>query len=559
MQDLNAQDTLFRKSEPMLKILYQFQRTEICRESKSREKHLLCMRRSAKCIKLFILSAFSAVCFSFVAQEVQAADIITYSDPVMNCGILVSGPIIKGDAEKLRRILAIERAKENGFELAPGAEWIFNSEIGGFETTWKWPNSLTLLQSSSPATSEYSKRICLNSNGGSFLEAIEMINQLSLYGSRVGTAIASGHVCESACALVFMAGSYQQFEDTEGRPAIDRVLHPKGVLGFHAPSLLLKDGQYTQADIARAYGVAIATIGKIVDQRNQGYELPEALLQKMLSTPPEKMYRIATVADARMADINISPSGYFTNNFPESILNVCRIPPFEANQDISNPSGLLEYRRIPQSEGAISKWSFGFVAGEGGGECNVEFGSYDMNLGSVPAIGAIGVASSWENGLKNWEEEVFPFHTFPDDTPISSLETTQSTSRERFDRLAEDVWRRRSVIQSCWLSRKDAIIVNVNEFVNLRSQPSLDSRIIGQVPRSARVQLTDTASLKGVGDKSRRDECGRACRAYSQSPNNSNAQDIALQCIDENVLWAEIKDVSGNTGWVSRKFLAEVK
>ena len=65
--------------------------------------------------------------------------------------------------------------------------------------------------------------VCLDSPGGSFGEALRIAKFFK--SKPVATKIEAGARCESACALIFMAGRFSYFE---GAKSTWRVLHPRG-------------------------------------------------------------------------------------------------------------------------------------------------------------------------------------------------------------------------------------------------------------------------------------------------------------------------------------------
>ncbi|WP_323768971.1 hypothetical protein [Antarctobacter sp.] len=150
--------------------------------------------------------------------------------------------------------------------------------------------------------------ICLNSPGGLISEALILAD--TLRREAIGTKLEAGSVCESACALVFMAGSFQAFESG---PMKWRVMHPTARLGFHAPSLNLQDGQYSGEEISRSYALAMETIAvtlrNLVQNRDflDGEHMSPSLLAEMLVTPPEGMFYIETVDQAGRWNIRIGP------------------------------------------------------------------------------------------------------------------------------------------------------------------------------------------------------------------------------------------------------------
>lgn len=215
----------------------------------------------------------------------QAATIERFSEPLMGCTMLLSGKIAEGDTERLEAVLA-ERSRENPDE-----------PMG---------------------------RLCLNSTGGSFPEGVRLAQ--AIRGTHyLGTAIAQGHVCESACAIAFMAGGWTE----GGYDSVRPIMHPQSRLGFHAPAIEIPRGQYTEQQVAQAWADALQAVAQIVEMRSgplnvsDYYNFPERLLLEMLSTPPESMFYIDTVARAASFGIAVYPVGLNSLQPSDAFENLC--------------------------------------------------------------------------------------------------------------------------------------------------------------------------------------------------------------------------------------------
>ncbi|MCB1383892.1 MAG: hypothetical protein KDJ73_13385 [Notoacmeibacter sp.] len=151
--------------------------------------------------------------------------------------------------------------------------------------------------------------LCLDSPGGSFGEAVRIARLLS--EKNIGTRIEGGAACESACALIFMAGRHVS-EQAE-RAVRWRVLHPRGKLGFHAPALVVPEGNYDKDTVNRAYDVALGTVGSAITELiltgepDGGYNIRMSLLGVMLGTPADSMHHITTTGEAGRWDIAVGP------------------------------------------------------------------------------------------------------------------------------------------------------------------------------------------------------------------------------------------------------------
>jgi hypothetical protein len=103
------------------------------------------------------------------------------------CNLLLEGTIQRGDLDRLKALIGAQR--EKAFASSP--------------------------------------RLCLNSPGGAYREGLAIASYLMKQS--IGTAIPRGAECYSACAIVFMGGTFPW------KGELNRYLHAQAVLGFHAP------------------------------------------------------------------------------------------------------------------------------------------------------------------------------------------------------------------------------------------------------------------------------------------------------------------------------------
>lgn len=157
--------------------------------------------------------------------------------------------------------------------------------------------------------------VCLNSPGGNFAEAIKIGSYFRK--EKISTRLTKGAVCESACAIIFMSGSFHAFESG---PAPWRVMHPQAKLGFHAPALVVPQGDYSAESVEQAYFVALKgisdTISKIIlgehvsegiGEEGNKLSMPVSLLGKMLATPSDDMTYVDTVDKVGRWKITLGP------------------------------------------------------------------------------------------------------------------------------------------------------------------------------------------------------------------------------------------------------------
>ena len=223
----------------------------------------------------------------FSTSAAWAADFAVGGDPDLNCFATVSGPIRTGDADRLHSFLQQTYSANR------------EGTVAGVQIPAIWSDF------------QMGARLCLNSPGGSLAEAVRMADVL--LGARdsedenltgIGTAVPDGAVCESACAILFLAGG-QWISSHLGRRA-DRVLHVEGRLGFHAPALTVQDQAYDKSNVEAAFGIALDSIAA-VGARMSFLRMRQSLLQVMIDTPPDAMTYVQTIGQA--AEWNIDLAG----------------------------------------------------------------------------------------------------------------------------------------------------------------------------------------------------------------------------------------------------------
>jgi hypothetical protein len=180
-----------------------------------------------------------------------------------DCTIQLSGPIVAGDAQKLK---ALGRQNEGKLRL--------------------------------------SGTLCLDSPGGSYKEGIAIAELLLDQG--LTTIVTSGAVCYSACALIFMTGGDWQ----DGR-AWYRYVQPGGELGFHAPYITRLPNQlYTKDEMEEIYRFAIKSIRDLTHLGREHHVpntfLPTPILAELLDKGPSELFLIDTVYKATQLKIDIN-------------------------------------------------------------------------------------------------------------------------------------------------------------------------------------------------------------------------------------------------------------
>ncbi len=462
----------------------------------------------------------------FSSAQGRAATITAHDDPVMGCNILVSGVIVEGDADTLRALIEEQDARSNWF---------------------------------SDATSPSGQRICLRSPGGSLTEGLKMASVIKSAGHGMGrgTAVPEGATCLSACALTFMAGSWFHPEGETWSP--NRVMHPTATLGFHAPILRVREMQYTAENVTEAYSLALDSLAEIIKRRaEERYVFAESLFVNMLAySGEENFYYIDTVGKAARNRIAVAPTGANLQDVDDAILNLCASA--EAALLDRPAEDLLEYLEvmpaaIEQRAGALfASLPFGFreEASEG---CSIRFHEPEEWQFRERDLGAfLGTASIGEDQMDR-VTYVSASQTFPPSTPLSELPPESDIP---FRAIVQTARPSTVALRSCWLQTADARISNVENFVNMRSTASLSSRVVRQIPAGEIVTLRDPARPTAANANDRdRQACVNTCNSLRDNPDDAQAAERAAECIGNNVIWYQVRDSTGNTGWISRNYLS---
>lgn len=410
----------------------------------------------------------------------SAAEIEPVENHPLGCEYKLSGLINNGDAKKIDEVLG-------------GNDWFEVAARG-----WK---------------------ICLDSPGGSFVEGVKLAKTFAK--NSIGTVVAQSNVCESACAIAFMGGSY--FNPEGENRYVSRTIHPTAKLGFHAPALLIPEGSYSKDEVDKAYSIALSAVVELSEMRALGYEIRESLFKAILTTPFESMHYVDTVGKALRYKINVTDLGISSGLVQNSTNNICKnaVLQIEDHDGIWN-SGLFQF--LFDDGSIIAQTGDGYYE-EASYPCTIKVvdNGFDVDFG--------GRART----------SIQYFSSFETNELLKSLFNKQTlTKREFEERVTNYELSEKVVSPRCDVSQSRAVITNVQNFTNLRRQAGLDGQVIGQVPLGA------TVSVVNPGNFLRTERCAATC--------NGTNQNAIKQCIDNNDVWIEVQ-YNGRRGFLSRKFL----
>ncbi|CUH75017.1 hypothetical protein [Tropicibacter naphthalenivorans] len=425
-----------------------------------------------------------------LAAPVQAATLALGGDATMGCTLSLNGEIARGDAQEV------------GFFLED------YGLLGG------------------------GQRLCLNSAGGSFADAVQIAQRLVAQG--IGTAVAEGAVCNGACALAFIGGT------SAGAP--DRRLHPGGRLGFHAPQITDAERAYTRAEVDTAYGVALIALSEVITLQSQSdFDFPASLLAELVATPPQSVRRVDTVADAALWRVTVTP--VLAPDLPAKTLteHACHNAalalwdvPGSAVQSL--PEAFVNAQSVT-SEGLELTTVYAFADNRARCRLTLTQGAPQIGSAGYPEIGAR--TAPLTAAMLHDPDRLLADLT-AGQTPLAQIVARYT------DGAVPPVALAQTTVQTCAPEAPQMRVTNVTEFVNMRVAPSFGARILRQAPKGEVLDLI-TAEPRFVGPSARRAACQSACSQPDQTAERA-------ACITDNVLWHHVR-AGGQTGWISRKYL----
>lgn len=424
--------------------------------------------------------------------------------------------------------------------------------------------ALTMLLSELPEpdpANRVGRRVCLDSIGGTLAEAVRMADEITRRS--LGTAVPEGATCESACAVLFLAG---RFSPSEGETAVvpDRLLHPRGTLGFHAPALVTEDRPYARDEVNSAHSVALSTFGEILRMRSDtGPGIADTLLLTLLNTPANDMTYVETVEQAAQWQIEVAPVALTAIDIEAALRHACLNA--DGGMLDARPSDTYLYGSAnlpfsyanPGPDRAQATSRGGFRA-EAMADCTLTLAATGEPLGPIGHL-------TIEGGIANEDtrREVYAYQFHDPRLPLDALPVADSPAAigEAAFFAAIQAAARRELseveIRSCWLLAPEARIVNVNEYVNLRDGPGFDATVLRQVPLGEQVRVIGTQDLQTPEGGARARSCLQACNDLALDTSDDGLRRQVNACIEDNVFWYEIRDASGQAGFISRQFLGE--
>lgn len=237
-------------------------------------------------------------------------------------------------------------------------------------------------------------RLCLNSAGGAYPEGIAIAKWL--IEENVGTAVPANAICYSSCSLIFMGGTFPW------KGEINRFLHVKGDVGFHAPYFKV-DGEHTfnSGHIAEAFSMGVSGIRELmtIGVGNKVQRFPPELMAEMLAKGPNEVFSIDTIGKAIRFRVHLYGLKADTNITKDAHCNVCVNMNYDANErsgrgaeeDLCKFDNEIEQKSFPDGKRMISGLA------PRAGTCAIDVESKNGKLTSWTFVDA---DAEWKDGLE---------------------------------------------------------------------------------------------------------------------------------------------------------------
>lgn len=466
------------------------------------------------------------------------------------CQTRLTGQIVKGDAEKL----------------------------------WIWYQSRNV----SPG-SVHGEALCLDGPGGALAEALDMGQML--YDLGIRSRLEAGASCLSACAVLFMMGTeYMDHGSGDGHNA-DRRMHVTARLGFHRPELRLPPGGTVDtAQLSRAYDLAIVTVLEYVRLANLGSHretmIPSDLIEVMMERRGEDYYFIDTTGKAGRWKIGLDGAQMPTAMDRTAALAACNnlaVWQLRYSDDYGSYDPMVQVDAVTRTADSVTYAVFGDLGAiDRHHECLLRFrdqgeGSFVLDAcGFMDAQDVIVGGKRCESiaqadpELDVWSTDLAPLGDdarmalLPPDTQLIDAEGVARKVDERARRALgtnEEVgvlaFRTR-----CSAQIMSAEVRGVQNFTNLRATPGLGGDVIGTVALGARVQPVANSGLGFATAPDSPENCRTWCGWMTPGPGGLKSLysqggdfDFVNQCLDDNHIWYHVETGSGQSGYLSGKFL----
>jgi len=262
--------------------------------------------------------------------------------------------------------------------------------------------------------------ICLNSNGGSFSEGLEIANLLRAKG--IGTRVTAGSRCFSACAVIFMAG-YITGAEFDGSY---RYLSVRGRLGFHAPYVEASNRSvtFTIDELEKYYDDANRITAKFIEfasrRTRYGAEslVKVSLIKDLLETPRDALVLVDTIEKAARWEVRLYGYRVREPGSQQSFLTQACTNFMNWNKDLPS-STVAEQEATERWRGEQDGYNVVDFSGEADKFCRIKFyGADDLAMNVCVEDGFSGIDYG---RCPEYDHFIFDYYGLPPDTPLSSL------------------------------------------------------------------------------------------------------------------------------------------
>ena len=443
------------------------------------------------------------------------------------CNARATGPIEPGDSARIARLLPGGSEGAQYFDAAP--------------------------------------RLCFNSAGGDFIEAVEIAEYLRHTG--ISSHVAEGESCLGPCALAFLGGTRASFEGGVVR-ALDRSIHAAARLGFRAPGLELPDDDLTEDAVQQAFQQAQQATAAIFGSLNI-LSISRDFALAVFSVPGDYLH-VDTVARSIDAGIRVEGLRPLPDQMSQDQLReICeRIGPEMRPDHFDRPESTRVFQATagmmlaPAATGARrGAWLTGYRAE---GElywtvCEVRWFQPRSGTGGVSARVLQQAAWNGQSEAPNdapptaaeierlTEQATGPFTFFEPIVifPGASKLTDLAGDGEELPPAAANAL--------CAPAAERYQVVNVNEFATLRTEPNFSAEIVAEAPKGsfvAPVSRDEDAYL--ITSES----CRAACDHATRDGLSATDFQAAADCRNSNDVWWRMVMPDGAAGWMSARYLS---
>ncbi|MBY6115708.1 peptidoglycan-binding protein [Mameliella alba] len=244
-------------------------------------------------------------CASLAPLASEAGEIVSTSGTHFDCAATLTGPIEPGD---LAKIAALDT----------------RSFAGG------------------------DRPLCLNSPGGSFVEALKIADYLHERG--VPTAVDDGAECYQSCALVLLGGSSL----TRSQGAVpNKRMHLNAKLAFGSPSLALDDQSYTPEQVAAVYGSALQAASELT-ARLDDFDMTADFAAQVLALTDSDLLFVDRVDQARALGLKLEGFEAPSSLGDEMVTRACIAEKTAFDPNVSEPGQSVYDHRVLREQGATA-------------------------------------------------------------------------------------------------------------------------------------------------------------------------------------------------------------